>query len=283
MNNDASSKAHKGQTINFVDPPHPHWKPGDKLPHSFGSDNYIEILPEEVGNDLYPLLISSVCPRPIGFVCCVNNKGQRNLSPYSYFNAMHHDPPLVVLGASRSAVRGGGRKDMEQYVRETGEFTINLISNWFVEAANFTSGTFDAGVDEADMCGLTPMPSVKVKAPRIKESALQLECRLKHIYDTTNAKGEETGAILIAEILVVHVHEGIAGKSPHGKTIVDIDKFEPIARLGGNFYGRIKEVFELTRPNDEEMYKRQEEYRKQNKESPKHITSEKAAQEADEM
>ena len=76
-------------------------------------------------------------------------------------------------------------------------------------------------------------------------------------------KGEETGAILIAEILVVHVHEGIAGKSPHGKTIVDIDKFEPIARLGGNFYGRIKEVFELTRPNDEEMYKRQEEYRKQ--------------------
>lgn len=76
-------------------------------------------------------------------------------------------------------------------------------------------------------------------------------------------KGESTGAIIIAEILIMHVHEGIAGKSPTGKTIVDIDKYEPIARLGGNFYGRIKEVFELTRPNDEQMRKRQEEYAKQ--------------------
>lgn len=111
---------HQGKTVNFVDAPHPNWKPGEKLPHSFGSDKYIELKPEELGNDLYPTLTSAVCPRPVGFVCCLNSKGQRNLSPYSYFNVMNHDPALVVLGANRSAVRGGGMKDMEQYVRETG-------------------------------------------------------------------------------------------------------------------------------------------------------------------
>ncbi|DBA80506.1 hypothetical protein WJX77_000890 [Trebouxia sp. C0004] len=264
-------KPHDGKNVHFVDPPHPNWRPGDKLPHKLGSDNYIGLKPEEIGSDLYPALISAVCPRPIGFVCCLNSKGQRNLSPYSYFNVMNHDPALCVLGANRSAQRGGGgMKDFEQYVRETGEFTVNMISNWFVEAANFTSGAFDAGVDEVDMTGLTPMPSVRVKPPRVKESAVQFECRVKHIYDTTNSKGVTTGAIIIAEILLLHIHEGVAGKTPHGKTIVDIDKYEPIARLGGNFYCRVKEVFELTRPNEEQMSKRQHEYHQQTGESSKH-------------
>ena len=77
-------------------------------------------------------------------------------------------------------------------------------------------------------------------------------------------KGETTGAIIIAEIVLMHVHEGVASKSPHsGSVIVDIDKYEPIARLGGNFYGRIKEVFELPRPNDEQMQKRAEQRQKE--------------------
>lgn len=76
-------------------------------------------------------------------------------------------------------------------------------------------------------------------------------------------KGDTTGAILIGEILVMHVHEGVAGKSPTGKTIVDIDKYQPISRLGGNFYGRIKEVIELPRPTDEECARRCQEYKEQ--------------------
>lgn len=72
-----------------------------------------------------------------------------------------------------------------------------------------------------------------------------------------------TGAIIIAEILLLHIHEAVAGKSPHGKTIVDIDKYEPIARLGGLFYCRVKEVFELPKPNEEQLSKRQQEYREQ--------------------
>lgn len=76
-------------------------------------------------------------------------------------------------------------------------------------------------------------------------------------------KGETTGAIIIAEIVLMHVHEGIAGKSPSGKIVVDIDKYEPIARLGGNYYGRIKEVFELSRPDNAQMHKRAEQLQTQ--------------------
>lgn len=83
------------------------------------------------------------------------------------------------------------------------------------------------------------------------------------VHSASCRKGETTGAIIIAEIVLMHVHEGIAGKSPSGKVIVDIDKYEPIARLGGNYYGRIKEVFELSRPNDAQMHKRAEQLRTQ--------------------
>lgn len=76
-------------------------------------------------------------------------------------------------------------------------------------------------------------------------------------------KGETTGAIIIAEILVMHIHEGVAAKSPTGKTIIDIDKYQPISRLGGNFYGRIKEVIELARPTDDECARRSKELKEQ--------------------
>lgn len=83
------------------------------------------------------------------------------------------------------------------------------------------------------------------------------------LQSTSCRKGETTGAIIIAEIVLMHVHEGIAGRSPSGKVIVDIDKYEPIARLGGNYYGRIKEVFKLSRPDNAQMHKRAEQLQTQ--------------------
>ena len=93
------------------------------------------------------------------------------------------------------------------------------------------------------------MPNVFMSSNKLH----MLDCR----------KGETTGAIIIGEILVMHIHEGVAGKSPTGKTIVDIDKYQPISRLGGNFYGRIKEIVELPRPTDEECARRCKEYKEQ--------------------
>lgn len=98
---------------------------------------------------------------------------------------------------------------------------------------------------------------------KVCEAGSRSDAERSDIAFTLHRKGVTTGAIIIAEIVLVHIHEGVATKSPHGKTIVDIDKYEPSCRIGGNMWCKVKEVFELIRPNDKQMQKRQEEFHKQ--------------------
>lgn len=141
---------------------------------------------------------------------------QVNLSPYSYFGAMGHDPPLVctthsclhcfttagtllcqlsdsriahaqvAVSCCRSGVRGGGKKDTLANILATREFVVNIMSEWFVEAANHTCGPYDAGQNEFEIAGLTPLPSVAVAPPRVAESAVHMECTLRHHWDVKN-------------------------------------------------------------------------------------------------
>jgi hypothetical protein len=147
--------------------------------------------------------------------------GRRNLAPYSYFGVMSHDPPHVCIGICASRSKPGGQKDTLRNILDTkgralarrvlslasvlpvlsgndgsglatpepigpglvcAEFTLSMMSDWFVESANHTCGEFDADVDELELVGLTPIPSVKVTPPRVKESAVHMECKLVHTY-----------------------------------------------------------------------------------------------------
>ncbi|CAK0787301.1 hypothetical protein CVIRNUC_010519 [Coccomyxa viridis] len=200
---------------------------------------------------MYPFTISSVIPRPIGFVASLSKEGVPNLSPYSYFNVMSHDPPYVCIGGCATSGRPSKMKDTQQNLLETKEFTINLISEWFVEAANHTCGNYDRGVNEIELSGLTPIPSVKVKAPRIEESAVQFECILRHTYDVKNKKGDITATILIGEVVLAHVLEAVTTKTGHDHIIVDIDKYAPVSRLGGDSYARVTELYDIPRPGKE--------------------------------
>lgn len=132
--------------------------------------------------------------------------------------------------------------------RHPREFVINIISDWYVEAANHTCGAFPRGVDEMQLAGLTPVPSQRVRPPRVKESAVQMECRLAHIYPMINSLGQVGGHIVIGEILLIHVAEAVAGTSHSGKLVVDPLKLAPISRLGGITYGRLTELYDITRP-----------------------------------
>jgi len=97
------------------------------------------------------------------------------------------------------------------------------------------------------LSGLTPVPSQKVTPPRVAESAVQLECIVRHVYDASSSTGGST--VVIGEVVMWHVAEGVAGKSPSGKLVVDIQKLRPISRLGGNTYGRTNDIFDLPRPD----------------------------------
>ena len=231
--------------------PHPGWEPPKKLPVPPAIENgkMVAIDPRVIGGKkCYPLIISAVVPRPIAFVSTVSKDGQQNLAPFSYFTAMH-DPPCVVICVNRAAHRNGGKKDTMANIDETKEFTVSVLSEWFLEQANHTCGNYDEDVDEMALSGLTKEPSLKVKPPRVKESAVHMECKLKHKYETKGYNGEDTATIVVGEIVMFHVNESVAKKTPSGSTYVGLEELQPISRLGGNTYGRSRECFDLARPD----------------------------------
>ncbi|KAL4444869.1 hypothetical protein ABPG77_003919 [Micractinium sp. CCAP 211/92] len=248
--NGAEDKIEQGPSLRGP-PPHPDWRPPQKQPPPFPGSEMHTVDPAQTTSDvLYPLIISAVVPRPIAFVSTENSEGVGNLAPFSYFNVMSHNPPHVAIGFAASSLRPHGRKDTLVNILETGEFVVNIMSEWFIEAANHTCGNFDYGDNEMEISGLTPLPSVKVKPPRVAESALHMECVLRHSYELKDPRsGKATGTIVIGEVLLMHVHEGVAGRSPSGKLVVDIEKYQPMSRLGGNTYARTSGLFDLPRPD----------------------------------
>ncbi|CAN0362239.1 unnamed protein product, partial [Laminaria digitata] len=118
-----------------------------------------------------------VIPRPVAFVSTQAADGTVNLSPFSYFNTVGHDPPMLAVSICRN--HDGGKKDTLVNIEASGEFVVSIISDWFVEAANHTCGSFPPEVDEMELSGLTPAKSTIVSPPRVKESGMNMECKVR--------------------------------------------------------------------------------------------------------
>lgn len=194
--------------------------------------------------DNYKLLISAITPRPIGFVSSIAADGTRNLAPFSYFQFVNHDPPIFVLGFTKGT---GKPKDTCANILETKELTINIISEWFVEAANYTSTDAPSDVDEWTLSGLTPAPSEKVKPPHVAESAFSVEGKLIHSHEwVSKVTGNPSGTLCIVEGVNFHVREDVVNEQLN---IVDQAKLKSVSRLGGITYGRTTQLFEMLRPD----------------------------------
>ena len=142
----------------------------------------------------------------------------------------------------------GPIKDSCANILETREFVVNVMSEWFVESANFTCGPFPPDVDEMAAAGLTPLASERVAPPRVGESAVQFECRTLSTTDLKNAAGAVTTTLVVGEVVMAHVHEALLDDSDAGKPQVRFEGFRPVSRLGGNTYGLTTRVFDLPRP-----------------------------------
>lgn len=123
----------------------------------------------------YNLLISSVMPRPIALTTTVDAQGRVNAAPFSFFNVVSTDPPLVVLGIE--VAEPGRPKDTARNIAQTGEFVINLVDESLADAMNVCSIDFPPGVDELSEAGLESAPSVAAKPPRVARAPVSLECR----------------------------------------------------------------------------------------------------------
>ncbi|KAI0062710.1 hypothetical protein BV25DRAFT_600514 [Artomyces pyxidatus] len=197
--------------------------------------------PEEKAG-LYPLMISGIVPRPIAFVSSVSETGIENLSPFSWFNQVCANPPMIAFSAANPPT---GPKDTPTNIKATKGFTVNIISEVFSEAANAVSIDAPSNVSEWDFSGLTKEPSIHVKAPRVKESAFSMECELYEAIELKNpATGQVSNTLIIGLVKFIHVRKDVL--TPKGT--VDLAKLKPLARMGDITYARVGDGFRLDRP-----------------------------------
>ncbi len=194
--------------------------------------------------DIYKLLIGSIVPRPIAFVSTVDAAGNRNLAPFSFFNGVCSNPPIVLFSiVTRS---DGRRKDTLQNVEATKEFVINIVSEGIAKEMNSCSADFPPSVDEFQVSGLTPVPSEIVRPPRVKESLIQMECKLVNIIHFGTGPG--SGYTVFGEVVRFHIADELFDNYR-----IDPDKLDAIGRMGGPTYTRTKDRFDLQRPKYKPM------------------------------
>jgi flavin reductase (DIM6/NTAB) family NADH-FMN oxidoreductase RutF len=200
---------------------------------------------ESVQN-IYKLMIGAIVPRPIAFVSSLDARGVRNLAPFSYFTAVSADPPVVLFCPSvrrENPERGlGAHKDTLLNVSATREFVVNIVTEAMVEKMNLTSAQVPPEVDEFELSGLTPVPSELVTPPRVAESPVQMECRLRQIIEVSDRPSG--GAIVLGEVVRFHVREDLIENFR-----IDPEKLAAIGRMGGPTYVRTRDRFDLRRPD----------------------------------
>jgi flavin reductase (DIM6/NTAB) family NADH-FMN oxidoreductase RutF len=208
------------------------------------------VTPSDIAySDLYSILLNSVAPRPIAWVSTLSAAGQPNLAPFSFFNAVCVDPPLLVFApamrqSKQAGVTDGEAKDTLRNIRESKEFVVNVVTYELREAMNLTSGEYDASVNEFEIAKLRPEPSKIVRPPRVAESPVSFECVLHQILDFTTAP--TGGSLVIGRIVAIRIDEAHikAGK-------LDRNSLDLIGRMGGIQYTRTTQRFEMVRPKVE--------------------------------
>jgi len=188
----------------------------------------------------YKLMTATITPRPIAWVSTRGLSGVINAAPYSFFNAMGHTPPTLVLGLLADPERGF--KDTARNILDTGEFVVNLVPEVLAEAMNLTCVNAPPDVSELDLAGLTAVESTHIKAPRIGESPVSFEC--------VTFSTVETGphqVVVIGRILAVHIADAFVLDAERGH--IDTPALGMIGRMhGSGWYARTGDTFQLDRP-----------------------------------
>jgi flavin reductase (DIM6/NTAB) family NADH-FMN oxidoreductase RutF len=192
---------------------------------------------------LHALMLGSIGPRPIAFASTISRKGQVNLSPFSFFNCFGSNPPILIFSPARR-VRDNTIKHTLENVYEVPEVVINIVNYAIVEQMSLSSTEYDKGVNEFIKSGLTELPSELVRPPRVKESPVHYECKVRRIIPLGNQGG--AGNLIICEIVLAHFHEAIFDS----KGQIDPFQLDLVSRMGGDWYCRANggALFEVAKP-----------------------------------
>ena len=187
----------------------------------------------------YKLLIGSIIPRPIAFVTSLGGNGTLNGAPFSYFNIVSSNPPMISLSIQRN---GGKQKDTARNILETKEFVVHIVDQDNVEKVNETAASLPPDQSEIERAQLTPVQSTKVSVPGIKEAKVRFECTLEHAVELG---GEDTPGcdLLVGKVVQFHIDDDI---QENGR--INPLTLGAVSRLAGQSYAKIGEIFELERP-----------------------------------
>ncbi len=190
-------------------------------------------------------LQGTVSPRPIAFVSSVDKNGLVNLSPFSFFNMFSMNPPILIFSPSRR-VRDNSTKHTLQNVLEVAEVVINVVSYSMVEKASLASCDFPKGISEFVKAGFTELPSVKVKPPRVAESPVSFECKVKEVIPLGTEGG--AGNLVVCEVVLIHAKDELFDDD--GK--INPHKVDAVARMGNDYYCRAsgENIFKVPKPNE---------------------------------
>ncbi|QJP07650.1 flavin reductase family protein [Pseudomonas multiresinivorans] len=183
----------------------------------------------------YKILIGSVVPRPIALVTTIDAEGRANAAPFSFFNALSADPPILALGVENYSDLSP--KDTTLNIRNNQEFTVNIVSDALVEAMNVCAVPFEPGFDELVAAGLTAIPGTRVGCPRIGEAPVALECRRMMALSIGQSR-----EIILGEVLMAHVRDDLIDPAT---LYIDQLGLDAIGRMGGHGYARTREYFDL--------------------------------------
>jgi len=205
----------------------------------------MKIFPSEIKtSQLHAYLLGAIAPRPICFASTIDEDGNMNLSPFSFFNVFGSKPPILVFSPARRVRNNTIKHTLENAIR-TKEVVINVVNYAIVQQMSLASCEYDKGVNEFEKAGLTPIASEMVKPFRVKESPVQLECKVLEV----KATGEEGGAgnLVICEVICMHINDDVLNEQLQ----IDPHKIDLVARMGGDFYCRASgnAVFEVAKPN----------------------------------
>lgn len=185
---------------------------------------------------------SLVVPRPIGWISSWSKDGVANLGPYSFFNAIAEAPPMVAFCSSRRP-KSDEFKDSQLNAEETGEFVVNICTENLKDQMNISSAPYAAGVDEFEKAGLTKGLCRNVKAPRVAEASVALECKYYKTIELPAVPGEHSHVMVLGSVVGIHINKSILTDG-----MVDMTKFRPIARLGYWQYTVVDNAFWMEPP-----------------------------------
>ena len=192
---------------------------------------------------LHQYLLGAIGPRPIAFASTVDENGNPNLAPFSFFNVFSANPPILIFSPARSG-RSNTTKDTYNNVKIVPEVVINVVNYDIVHQMSLASSPYAPGVSEFEKAGFTAVKSDLVKPFRVGESPVQFECKVNEVVELGHEGG--AGNLIISEVVKIHINEAVLDANG----MIDQHKIDLVSRMGGDWYCRSDQnsMFEIKKP-----------------------------------